>query len=257
MTILCEVKTKFHNIRIEDEDSIRTMYFGKGMCSEQSAIHLVESHKHVFDYSLLAMHSLLFNLRPSNILIVGLGGGVIPKEMEKYTSSNIDVIEIDPEVVRLSKEYFFFKETDRLKVYIGDAFDVVKTLSKKYDIVILDAFLTNYIPFHIMSIEFFKSVYNVITDDGLVAVNVANMHPSYGSQINTIRKVFGDHLYFIDGIRNPVTTMLFSLKKDRVIYKSKCDRPICHFLGVQPEKLVITDEIKNAQIICISKSSDV
>lgn len=249
--ILYRTQSKYHDIRVEEEYPIRTLLFGNGLCAEQSAINIEKPSSYVFDYSFLIMHSLLINPYPSNILVVGLGGGVIPREMEKYASnSKVDVIEIDPEVLKVAQEYFFFKEKDNLKVHIGDAFDVVKSINKIYDMIIIDVFLTNYTPFHIMSREFFKSVFDILADDGVVAVNMANSHPSFYSQINTIRDVFGDVLYYLNGHRNPNTTILFALKKEKEIIQLN-NHPLCHFLSVQPERLNITDEIKNAKIFSI------
>jgi spermidine synthase len=251
VTILHEIKTPFHNIRITEENFIRKMLFGYGMCSEQSAINLKKPSEHVFDFTFLAMHSLLITPYPSKILIIGLGGGVLPTEMEKYVSgATIDIIEIDPDVLRLAKEYFYFKESDRVRVHIGDAFNLVPILKDQYDIIIVDAFSTNYIPFHIMSKEFFESVFNVTSDVGVVAANVSNSHPSFYSQINTIRQIFGDFLYLANGTRNEVSSMIFAVKKEREIIKLH-NRPICHFLAIQPEKIVITDEIKNAKILSL------
>jgi spermidine synthase len=251
VAILYEIKTPFHNIRITEENFIRKMLFGYGPCSEQSAINLQKPSEHVFDFTFLAMHSLLITPYPSKILIIGLGGGVLPTEMEKYASGvTIDVIEIDPEVLRLAKEYFYFKESEKVKVYLGDAFDLVPTLKDQYDIIIVDAFLTNYIPFHIMSKEFFESVFKITSDNGVVAVNISNKHPSFYSHVNTIRNVFGDILYQANGIKNEVSSMIFAVKKDREIVKLH-GHPICHFLAIQPEKIVITNEIKNAKILSL------
>lgn len=249
--ILYETKTPFHHIFITEDYPIRKMVFGYGSCSEQSAINLQNPTEHVFDYSFLAMHSLLITPYPSKILIIGLGGGVLPIEMVKYVSNaTIDVIEIDPEVLRLAKEYFLFKESEKVKVYIGDAFNVVRTMKDKYDIIIVDVFNTNYIPPPIMSKEFFKSIFKIALNNGVVAVNMANNYFLFHSQINTIRSVFGNVLYRIDGVNNTNTSLLFALKKEKEIIRIH-DRPLCHFLAMQPWRIKITDDIKNAKILSI------
>lgn len=248
MSILHQIKTNYHDIKITEENSIRKMIFGNGLCAEQSAINLEYPSCHVCDYSFLAMHSLLITPYPSKILVIGLGGGVIPMEMDKYaTNSIIDVIEIDPEVIKLAKEYFFFKESSRLKVHIGDAFSVIQSLKGLYDIIIIDVFFSSYTPFHIMSEDFFKNIFSITSLDGVIGINMANVHPSFNSQINTVRNVFGNTLYYLNGANNPNTTMLFALKKEKEIIKIH-GRPLCHFLGLQPERLEITEEIKNAKI---------
>ena len=215
MSVIHSIKSAFHNIRITEEGSIRKMVFRGGMCSDQSAIDLKFPDSHVFDFTLLAMGSLQLSPNPSKILIVGLGGGIIPMKMAKeLPNAKIDIIELDPEVVRLAKKYFFFKEIGNIKVYIGDAFQVAKEMTCLYDIAIIDAYFSGYIPFHIMSKEFFKTIHNITSEDGLIAVNMANVHPSFYSQVNTIRHIFGDNLYHMRGQRNPNITMLFASKKN-------------------------------------------
>jgi len=256
MTILFETKTNFHDIKVIEENSIRKLIFGSGFCSEQSAVNLLEPHKHVFDYTMLAMHTLLFKPHPSSILVIGLGGGIIPRELGKYApNSIIDIIELDPAIKSIAENYFFFKESERIKVHIGDAFGVVKKLSRKYDIIIVDAFLSNYIPFHLMSLEFFKSINKITKKSGVVAFNISSVHPSFSSQVNTIRSVFGDELYELRGPTNSFTCMLYANKqKPKVIIMEK---PLCHFLCMQPTKMVITEEIKNASIFSLKSYNNV
>lgn len=257
MNILFETQTKYHQVKVIEDYPIRKLVFGNGPCAEQSGINLVNPQEHVFDFSLLAMHSLLLYPYPSSILIVGLGGGIIPMEMKKYVSDSIiDVIEIDPEVKKIAETYFLFKEDDRLKVYIGDAFNLMEKMSRKYDIIVLDAFFTNYIPFHLMSLEFFQMVYKILSKNGVVAVNMASCHPSFLSQIKTINSVFGNELYYLRGVRNIVSYMLFALKKPKKIIKLH-GKPICHFLVTQPEKIVVTHEIKNAPILSLENFKSV
>lgn len=247
--ILRKASTKHHDIEIVEENNIRKMMFGKGICSEQSAIDLSDPSIHVFDYSFLAMHSLLFCNYPSRILMIGLGGGIVQQKMrELLPDTFIDIFEIDEEILNISKEFFGFKESSKVKVHIGDAFELIKNVKCKYDIIFIDAYTCSYIPFPIMSKEFFTDIYNCLSEDGVVANNVANFHILYKNQINTIYKVFGEHIYGIDGYTNPFTTTLFALKKDRSI---KIPDTYKDFRFV-PRKILLTDEIKNTRMISVN-----
>jgi spermidine synthase len=238
--IIFEIKSQYHDIRVVENYPIRTLLFGNGMCAQQSAINLEKPDFHVFDFSLLAMNSLLFT-KPSNILIIGLGGAFIPTQLAKRTKANIDIIEIDYEVVNIANQYFNFQESDRVKVHIGDAFVVIKDLKKKYDIIIVDAFFTDYVPPNIMSIEFYKSVADKLNENGVIASNICSIHPTFLSQINTIRTAIGDGLYYSRGSRNNVSCMLFSMKKD-------CDKK---FLKNEVIKLKLEDAIIKSKVLSI------
>jgi len=249
--ILYEKETPYNQIKVVEEDSIRKLLFGPGMSQEQSAIDLYEPNIHVFDYSFLAMHSLLFVHRPSRILVTGLGGGVIPQYLSRYFPDvSIDIIEIDPEVVNVAKEFFSFQETDKIKVHIGDAFQVVSQLEEKYDIVILDAFQNQYVPFHLMSIEFFKMVNTITKVPGVVVANMCNGHPSFFSQINTFRSVMGGDIYRLNGFKNHYCSMLYAPKGHVNLLDG--GNMNCHFLMLCPFKQEMTDEIKTSQIFSLS-----
>ena len=46
---------------------------------------------------------------------------------------------------------------------------------KKYDIIQIDAYRQPYIPFHLVTQEFFQEVYDHLEDDGVLAINVASV----------------------------------------------------------------------------------
>jgi spermidine synthase len=250
--ILFETETPYHLIKIVEENSIRKMMFGDGWCAEQSGINLSNPSEHVFDYSLMAMHSLLFMPCPSRILIIGLGGAVIPMEMSRRIPEvSIDILELDPNVLELSQTYFGFKQTEKIKVYLGDAFVSVAKLQNKYDIVIIDAFTTDGMPFHLRCIEFFRMLHNLMSNEGVIAINTAKVHPQFDSQIRTLYEVFGDHIYVLNGLRNPYSSMLFALNRDKKIIKSD-SRP---FLVMSPEKIIVTEDIRESSVFSIRRGT--
>jgi len=218
--------------------------FGSGRYEEQAAINLKHLYLDVYDYSLLSLNVLLFNPQPISILVVGLGGAVIPNKFHMMLPEvHIDILELDPEVVSLSKQYFNFKESDRMKVYIGDAYSTISQVNRKYDIVIVDAFTSKYIPLHLMSNEFFNNVNLVLEDKGVLAINSGNTHPSFYSHLHTVYNVFGDNLYRMDGPNNNLTSMIFATKG----YEKSDKLP----------KLVIDEKVLNSKIFSIKDFSGV
>lgn len=216
MKTIHKATSKYHKIEIVEQDGLRGFLTGAGISQEQSAIKLSDLRYHVFDYSLMAMYSLGFVRNPQEVLIVGLGGGIVPREMANYRPlAGIDVIEVDKEVVKIAKQFFFIEESDMFKIHCGDAFRIIPEMAndnRKYDIVFLDAFFANYIPRPLMSEEFFYMVASVLKDSSVVAVNCCNVHYSFLSHINTMIGAFGENVYRMDGERNPAATMLFFVK---------------------------------------------
>jgi spermidine synthase len=248
-TSIHKTKTIYHQIFVNEEDGMRKLIFGSGIAREQSAILLDDINYHVYDYSLMAMQSMLFvnNTFDSNILIVGLGGGVIPRSLSiLYPHAKIDVIEIDPEVVKIAKEYFYFTESDNVKAHIGDAYNMIQKLDNKYDVVILDAFTTSYTPIHLMSMEFITLLNNILKDNSIIAMNVFTGHQLFKSQLKTAITAFGDNIYKLNGSRNHNATMLYILKGNNK--ESWCESD-----SYVPKRMIMTDDIRNAELIKIFK----
>jgi len=183
---------------------------------------------------MLAIRGLSFVPNPSRILIIGLGGGVVPREARfLYPEAIIDIIEIDEKIIDVAKKYFFFEEDENMKVHKGDAFIITQEMKYKYDFIMVDAFLTNYIPFPLMSSEFIEIISKLVTDDSVISVNCCSCHPSFNSHLNTYYSVFGDNIYRVDGHRNPNCTALYVCKGKTLI----------------PSKMDITEEIGKAKIM--------
>ncbi len=116
-----------------------------------------------------------FNPAPvtvDNSLVIGLAAGTIPKQLTTvYGPIPIDAIEIDPEIVGMGAEYFALNEPN-IRPIIGDGRFEMNQLSGPYDLVTLDAYKVPYIPWHLTTGEFFGEVAELMSDDGVLAVNV-------------------------------------------------------------------------------------
>jgi len=224
-------------MQVVQEGTIRSLFSGTGFYSEQSAINVEDLREHMYDYSLLAMRGLDFIPEPSRILVVGLGGGIIPRELRhSLPDAEIDIIEIDEHVIDVAKDFFFFEEDDKMKVHHGDAFIIVQEMKEQYDFIVVDAFLGNYTPFPLMSVEFLECLYKLSSDKSILTLNCSRMHPSFNSQINTFRSVYGDGIHQLNGERNDISTTLYVTKGD----------------FSRPAKVEITEEIENAKIFTLT-----
>jgi spermidine synthase len=116
----------------------------------------------------------LFNPSAKHILFVGGGGFSGPKYFLKaYPDVTVDVAEIDPIVIDVAQKYFNATKSPRLNVYNDDARDyLTRTSNQKYDIIILDAFSRNYVPFHLMTLQYYQLLYNKLsTPNGVIVSN--------------------------------------------------------------------------------------
>lgn len=102
-------------------------------------------------------------------LCIGLGIGIVPMELAR-SGVNVDVVEINPAVIPLGKK-FFNLEPEKLSITLGDGRYFVNATTKKYDSVILDAFLGDSSPSHLMTREAFSQMRRVLRPGGVLVIN--------------------------------------------------------------------------------------
>ena len=164
----------------------------------QSCINPSEPLKMVFGYTRMMMSGLLLNPDPKRILVVGLGGGILPMALATLLpDSHIDVVEIDPAVVRMAEEYFGFASGPQLRVVVQDARVYGKRAALRgehYDLILLDAFTADYIPEHLMTAEYLSETRALLTDDGVITANTFGISNLYDHESTTYESIFGKFL---------------------------------------------------------------
>src|SRR6267378_5002039 len=102
-------------------------------------------------------------------LCIGLGMGIVPTQLARE-GVKVDVVEINPAVVPVAKKYFNC-EPERFRVVIGDGRDFVNRTTNRYDTILLDAFLGDSSPSHLMTREAFDSMRRVLNPGGTLVIN--------------------------------------------------------------------------------------
>ncbi len=198
--VLFEKNSLYQYIRIEENSDKRERHIlvnNSGKDPErgiQGGISLDDPEKLIFEYYRMAFTSLAFiDREPEDVLFVGLGAGAMPKYFYKYyRNANIDVVELDPDVFEAAKEYLYFSEEEKMKVHISDGRVFVKRTPKKYDMIFLDAYKGDSIPFHLTTREFLKEVKQKLKKGGVVISNITaeSKNQYFWSMIKTYLKEF-------------------------------------------------------------------
>ena len=120
----------------------------------------------LFTYFLSDMPKLYQEKSPKTALVLGLGVGVVSKQLQDE-GAEVDSVEINPAMTALSKKLLNFEG----KVYEEDARTFVMRSSKKYDLIVLDAFLVDNVPKTLITLEFFNKLKQMLNDGGLISIN--------------------------------------------------------------------------------------
>ena len=108
--------------------------------------------------------------------MVGLGTGSLA--CYARPGDDVRIYEIDPAVVRLAQEYFSALRTCTPDATIasGDARLLLDREQVRLDILALDAFTSDAIPVHLLTLEAFRIYLRTLAPDGVIAVHISNRH---------------------------------------------------------------------------------
>jgi len=170
MKTLLEKDTFYHRIRIEEDEEARYMYFDRTL---QSAMNLKDPTALRLIYSRYTSLGFAFRPDAKKILIIGLGGGSIPKKLQKeFPSLEMDVVEIDPEVIQMAKNHFNVRDGKNLRLHAQDGRLFLTRTPNQYDIILIDAYYSDAMPFHLATREFFELAQRKLTPNGIVVANL-------------------------------------------------------------------------------------
>jgi len=199
VTLLYSQKSLYQNINVFQGDGQICMSFrvkpGGHNQLLQSCQLLADPAHHALDYTQLMLGALYLQPNPRRILIIGLGGGIVPTTLQTlYPNAGIDVVEVDPAVEKVARGFFNWRPGGRTRVTIEDGRVFVKRAARRtdrYDIVMIDAFNSDYIPEHLLTREFLAEVRQVLAPGGVVVANTFSQGGLYAPESVTYRAAFG------------------------------------------------------------------
>src|SRR5437773_920234 len=105
----------------------------------------------------------------NDVLCIGLGVGIVPRDFVAH-GANVDVVEINPAVVSVATRFFDFQPST-VHLTTDDGRHFLNRCRKQYDVVILDAFLGDSSPSHLLTREAFGSIRRVLRPGGALVIN--------------------------------------------------------------------------------------
>lgn len=198
--ILHEETSEYSKIRVRGDDQKRHLLFvsDAGVEQLQSTIDLANPGQLQVAYTKTLFASLLFKQRQERVLLIGLGGGGMVRFVEEnLPETSIEVVEIDPAVVRLADEYFETRDGIRVEIHTEDAFDFVARRHEPFDAIYLDAFLRPSVDHdpggktaRLKTVEFLKKIKNHLVGDGILACNLISYRKTTPGDLEALREVF-------------------------------------------------------------------
>jgi spermidine synthase len=187
----------------------RCLTFGPPLRStRQSCINLKNPQHLVFEYQQGIIEALYLNPNPKNVLIIGLGGGTLAKALQELLPElKLDIVELNPTMPEIAKQYFAFEPGPKTKIFIVDGDEFISEAinqQAKYDWIVLDAFSNEGIPSAFIKEEFIFKLRALLSSEGVLAVNVFETSLDYAQMLGFYKTVFNDCMDLKRGAENRI-----------------------------------------------------
>jgi spermidine synthase len=167
-------------------------------------------------YTQTMMGFLLLHPAPRDILIVGLGGGSLPKYCYRYLPDcRITTVEINEDVIALRDEFSIPPDDERFQVVHADAADYLAGRRNIADVIMLDGYDAGGIPASLASQHFLDQCATSLRDHGVLVANVCESDARRGIYVSRLRTAFDNRVMKAraECDRNRIA---FALKHDRM-----------------------------------------
>ena len=176
-----------------DDGTSRSLHFTRGELQSRMLTH--SPWRLEVDYTRTMMGFLLFNPAPARIGMIGLGGGSIAKFCYRYLpASHMTVLEINPYVVALRKEFQVPDDDERFEVIAADGAMFLHTETPEFEVLLVDGFDQEGQPAALCSQRFYDDCLAALPAGGVLAVNLHYDHPDYPLLLERISRSFSANL---------------------------------------------------------------
>jgi spermidine synthase len=172
-TVLFEGESRFGHYQVVDmvyDGRPARMLFGDSD-SPQSGEAQDNNPELLFSYNQRFLE-ITESCRPQRVLVIGGGAFSFPKALlERFADIHIDVVEIDPLLIDLSRRFFSLTDDDRLTIITEDGREYLDSCCTAYDLIVVDAFSEFDVPVALLTQQAIQRYAAHLTRRGVVAIN--------------------------------------------------------------------------------------
>lgn len=205
-------KDDFPAVDVSEQDGVRTLHLGSATI--QSAMRTAVPYDLELSYTRGMMAFLLFTKMAKTVLLVGLGGGSIPKFIHHYLPElHLTTVELNPDVITAAYAQFLLPDNDlRLNVIEGDGAVYIRSHPAKQDVLMLDAYDSTGLAPELSSQEFYDTCRRALTMDGMLVVNLWGSDRNYDVYLQRIEQSFEGRVLCLPTGR-PGNIVVFAFKR--------------------------------------------
>ncbi|MEL7646103.1 MAG: fused MFS/spermidine synthase [Anaerolineaceae bacterium] len=221
--LVYETESAYNYIQVLEEGGFRFLRLNEGQ-GVHSIYHPTEYFfSGPWDQVLVApyFNPLAVPTDVQRIALLGLAAGTSARQASLiYPLAQVDGFEIDPKIVEVGRVWFGM-DLPRLTVYTEDARWGLARSDGDYDIISVDAYRPPYIPAHLVTSEFFALVYEKLSPNGVMVINIGRSAQDR-SLVDTLSATVGQAFpaVFITDLPNSYNTILFAAKNPQASWQA-------------------------------------
>jgi len=189
----------YNNIYVYKQGDYYAMTFGYNRKIYTESIYNSKDDRDLpVTYTRYMTASLIYAKDVHSILEIGFGGGRTSWYLHRFLPGvSVTSVELDPDVAALAKKYFGIKDEPNFHLVNQDGRLFLKQSKDKYDIILVDAYRGPFVPFHLLTEEFYQLVKDHLTPGGVVGQNVEPSTMLFDSAVKTIQSVFPQTDFYV------------------------------------------------------------
>jgi spermidine synthase len=178
------------DVQISEEGGVRYLHLGSDTI--QSGMRIGAPEELVLSYTRSMLAFLLFVPEPQRVVNIGLGGGSVAKWIHKYLRGAQQVVlEIDPRVIAVARQYFCLPPDDRrLRVIEADGASWIAGQPDCADVVLVDGYDGRSQVAELTSDEFYCNAARALRDNGMLVVNLWGNDRRFDTYLQRIEAAF-------------------------------------------------------------------
>jgi spermidine synthase len=162
--ILESIDSFYGQIRVIEKDGFLTLYMdGIAQTHVWS-----ETKEDAGNYGFFFQIPLVYNPGIKKVLMIGLAGGVVARDLARSYRVSLDVVDIEPRTLGIARNYFGW--SNEARVYFDDGRHFIRS-SGKYDLIILDIGYIFY-AWHLYTLEAFREIYDHLGEEGMLMISM-------------------------------------------------------------------------------------
>lgn len=191
-TLLESRESLYNNIYVFEQGDLVIMQFGKNKRFWTESVYDRSDDRALpVTYTRYLTIALAYPEQPGSLLEIGLGGGRTAAYLNLHMPDMaIHSVELDPDVVELAEKHFDLKTGDNFQITAKDGRIHLVRDKTMHDIIMVDAYRGPFVPFHMLTREFYQTAKRRIKPGGILAQNIEPTTMLFEAAVATLASVF-------------------------------------------------------------------